>query len=856
MTFDWTGWLLSPASPLLRDVPEPLRLALQSVQHRRAGDLDKAWKSALAAYAMVRDEPAGYQSKAAVEYTLASLYKAQADYGVAIDLYESSYRGHLRADGAASPFAEIVLRGMADAHHKAGHYDKALDACLRALEMTRDVRDVRYAFGCQLLARIRSDVGDIAGAAKAVEEANAVLAKVRGNSPDTALLYAANISQGAAIQVREGDVRDGVARQRQALKLRRRYGRSNGTAIAESLSHLGHAALAVGRHRRARRYLRRALAMHRRQGEHADKARQVIDRMAYGHAGFLLGRKSAETELAAVVADAGVILGESHRITTRAMTSLASVHAAAGRSADALALLSAAVDGENKRIGPIFTTQSDRQRLEYVATLYGARDAALSMLVRDHDLGPDAVAAVLRIVVQRSGLTLDAVVRQRRSVLSGGHPDLSADLGRLREVDESLATATFGATPPPYRTVRAWEQERDRLEARLSSRIPELRRDHDLVTVTVERLAAALPADSLLLQYVRFDHSDDPRRPAREWYGAFALAAGRPESVRFASLGPADDLDAMVDAYRTAIAPRGGRGVRISAAAPPQDWRPLAAELYRAVIAPLNPPPVSRLVVVADGSLHRIPLATLIGPRGTPLVADTILTYLGSARDLLQDRPPAHEGTALVIADPDYGDYGDRRRRAALKPVFHALPGGAEEGRKVAERLGTIAVSGPKASKSVLFTDEPPTVVHLATHGFWLGGLAGSGLALTGANLPGGDGILTTAEIAHLNLTGTGLVVLSACDTGIGAVRDAEGVFGLHRAFTIAGARTVISSLWPIPDRATAELMTAFYDSLRDGEPAAALTRTQAAFAADDRPIREWGAFLCHGGLPSPEDHR
>lgn len=93
--------------------------------------------------------------------------------------------------------------------------------------------------------------------------------------------------------------------------------------------------------------------------------------------------------------------------------------------------------------------------------------------------------------------------------------------------------------------------------------------------------------------------------------------------------------------------------------------------------------------------------------------------------------------------------------------------------------------------------------------------------------------------------------MLSACDSGSGAIRDAEGVFGLCRAFTIAGAHAVISSLWSIPDRPTARLMIGFYDNLQDplnaGDTAAALARTQAAFVAEGRHVREWGAFACYG---------
>ncbi|MFF0772325.1 CHAT domain-containing protein [Nonomuraea wenchangensis] len=845
MTLDWEGWLLNAADALDSDDSQPAKLVRQSLRHRRAGELDKALDCAQAAYALTRTDP-GW--KPFVEHALGSLRKAMGDYGAAIELYESAHAGMTELLGDRSPQAEVVLRALADAHHKAGHFDVAHDYCLRALEQTREARGTRYALGCHLLARILSSIGDYAGAAAANEEANMILARSKDASPDSMALYAANISQGAVYQVRRGDLAEGIALQRKALKLRRRYLAPNDLAIAESLSHLAGAEMAAGHPRRARRHLRKVLAMHQRLGEHTDKARHLSDRLSYGHLNFLLGRRSAEAELVSVLADARESLGEHHQVTVEAMIDVAEVHIVKGRPEEALELLSAAIEGENRRIGPVFATRSDEERLAFVSTLYGARDLALSVLARHPDVAP---AAVLQMVVQRSGLTLDAIVQRRQAILSGKYPDLAADVQRLREIDESLAGLVFGDAPRSFRATRDWEQERDRLQARLAGRIPELRRDHDLVTATVERLADALPAGAILLQYVRFAYSEDPRGRASRRYGAFSLPAGRPGSVRFVDLGPAKDLDRLIDDYRKAIVPATGRGIRIRPPSAEPDWRPLAAGLYRAIIEPLRPPPGARLIVVPDGSLHRIPLAGLIGPQGRPMIADTVITHLGSARDLLLDPRSAPAGPALVIADPDYGDYDQRQRRSAVTPTFRPLPGSAEEGQKVAARLGTAVLTGPDARKNALNTTDPPAILHLATHGFWRGGAIGPGLALAGANLPDDHGILTTPEIAHLNLTGTRLVVLSACDSGSGAIRDAEGVFGLCRAFTIAGAHAVISSLWSIPDRPTARLMINFYDNLQDplnaGDPAAALARTQAAFVAEGRHVREWGAFACYG---------
>lgn len=136
-----------------------------------------------------------------------------------------------------------------------------------------------------------------------------------------------------------------------------------------------------------------------------------------------------------------------------------------------------------------------------------------------------------------------------------------------------------------------------------------------------------------------------------------------------------------------------------------------------------------------------------------------------------------------------------------------------------------------------------------------------SGLALAGANtwlrkgaLPDGaeDGMLTAEDVSALDLSSTELVVLSACDTGLGDARLADGVLGLRRACAIAGARTLVMSLWKVPDDATLELMTGFYQRIMRGEPRAdALREAQRDLASKHPSPLYWGAFICQGD-PGP----
>ena len=160
-------------------------------------------------------------------------------------------------------------------------------------------------------------------------------------------------------------------------------------------------------------------------------------------------------------------------------------------------------------------------------------------------------------------------------------------------------------------------------------------------------------------------------------------------------------------------------------------------------------------------------------------------------------------------------------------------------------------------------------MLHIASHGFFLREATGAqahgatantdtpllraGLALAGANLTGdsgNDGILWALEAARLNLWGTKLVTLSACDTGVGEVRNGEGVYGLRRAFVLAGAETLVMSLWPVSDYMTREMMTAYYTGLRAGLGRGDALR-QAKLAMLRRQGRQhpfyWASFIQSG---------
>jgi CHAT domain-containing protein len=197
---------------------------------------------------------------------------------------------------------------------------------------------------------------------------------------------------------------------------------------------------------------------------------------------------------------------------------------------------------------------------------------------------------------------------------------------------------------------------------------------------------------------------------------------------------------------------------------------------------------------------------------------------------------------------------------------FTLLPGTRDEIHSIDELIRrkagkSIILEGESANEQQLKAARIPDILHIATHGFFISStnqmsnpLLQSGLVLAGVSnkgvedQTGQDGILTALEISALDLTGTKLVVLSACETGLGEIKNGDGVYGLQRAFRLAEAKYVILSLWKVDDTATMKLMELFYSRLMDTNDVV------LSFNTAQKELRKlypepyyWGAFRLIG---------
>lgn len=310
-----------------------------------------------------------------------------------------------------------------------------------------------------------------------------------------------------------------------------------------------------------------------------------------------------------------------------------------------------------------------------------------------------------------------------------------------------------------------------------------------------------------------------------------------------------------------------------------KQYKKTARALHERVFAPLQGAlgKATTVYLAPDGELNRLSFEALVDAEDRYLVETKQFAYLSTGRDVLRPADTPARGT-VVFADPDFKLDAPQRLATAEKLLakklelavaegpgrtlrsvgWKQLAGAAAEARDIDKALAGSAYgpvktfAGAEALEEVFKAMKPPRILHLATHGYFIdheppapqddevrgsgaGAVRGrlrrldspllrSGIVLAGANTAGDkatradDGWLTAEEIALLDLRGTELVVLSACQTGLGDIKTGEGVFGLRRAFVHAGARSLLTSLFEVPDRETRELMRRFYGNLRAGQ--------------------------------------
>ena len=520
---------------------------------------------------------------------------------------------------------------------------------------------------------------------------------------------------------------------------------------------------------------------------------------------------------------------------------------------------------------------SERDRLAFLHTSAGLCPLYFSFVYANPSR-PGLAGKMYDLLVNERGLAAGNAAALRARIFASGDRQAQALLDQLRVRKTQLSTIVTSAHGDPAefnKNITLLTAQVNDIEESLARRAASLPPAKAAPAPNWRDIARALQPGEAAVEYVRF-HFHDGRTFTNTWNYA-ALVLTRDSEPRLIPLGDALAAEKTVyDLFTMQSAPT--RGVS-KAVAPAVSSGPDCYNVFWKLIEPALAG-AKRVYVAGDAVLNQFPIGLFADASGRLLMERYDLRLLNSTKDLLLPQARANSKTAVLVGNAafDLGlPAGGKRSLAALPATQDEVEAVAKTFRSAGWEVQTL--TGGAALKEAVLRQSGPRVLHLATHGFFvstsslerdkvrranLDEMLQSGLFFAGANrtLSGGapvpgkeNGILTSYEAAQLNLEGSELVVLSACETARGQQGDnGEGVFGLRRALQEAGAQAILMSSWSVPDRETQELMALFYQKwLAGADKHEALRQAQLEERAavrqrygKDLPFY-WGAFVLVG---------
>jgi CHAT domain-containing protein/tetratricopeptide (TPR) repeat protein len=789
------------------------------------GDLENALKfyeDALVEFRKVGNR----SSEAAVLNNIGKIYEDTAEWQKALDF--NSRAVEVARNAGDQRLEAIALRNLGLTHEALGENQKSLDYYQRALPLRRVV-------------------GDKAGEAETLKSISSAYAHI--GQVDKALEY-----------------------NEQALDLRKTVGDSRGQAL--TLTSLAETYVAAGDLKKAEETYQTALPLARMVGD-----RRLLSILLNGLADLHTREKKIETAIenyseALTIAQS---LGDRQNVS-KALQGLARANRDLGNLTEAREFISKGVaELEDVRSGVV----SQDLRASYVAARQEAYLLFVDILMRLHQRFPSDGYDALALETSeraRARSLLEMLVEARVDIRRGVDPQL---VSREKQLSQLLQTKSERMLQLPggsagqeqadafNKEIAQLENEYQQVQAEIRKNSPEFAAITQPQPLNAAAIQALLDDDTLLLEY--------SLAPERSY--AWAVT---PRSLQTYELPGRDEIEKsarevyeLVTARSTAKKGESARQKQERIARADAQLPAAIQRLSRLVTKPLQGnPKQKRIVVVADGALQYVPIAMLTlsapGAAYRPLVLDYEIVNVPSAsvlaiqRQTAAQRKPAPKGVA-VFADPVFSIRDARVKSAKNKPaeeyvgdvavatrllehlgddsgtsggtrIIPRLPFTASEAKAIesaAAGFSNLSALDFKASRSTVLNSNLSDYryIHFATHGYLDSerpDLSALVLSLVDENGNPREGFLRAHEIYNLNLPAE-LVVLSACETGLGKDIRGEGLVGLTRGFMYAGASRVAVSLWSVSDKATSELMHDFYQAmLKRGEsPAAALRAAQ-----------------------------
>lgn len=594
-------------------------------------------------------------------------------------------------------------------------------------------------------------------------------------------------------------------------------------------------------------------------------------------------------------------IGTSHSIYTDLCRDFADLYVKTYSLEKAASYFQIALENKIKQIETSLPTFSENERKSFLDNLKELFDdySVFARLYAQQDA--TVIGKLLDLSLVTKGLIFQSSTKIQNQILASNDESLNAMYNEWKEKKRYLAklietlpeTKKKQDITPEKENLLAEEiNELERNLSRRSSAFDNINDTKFTVSLSWKNLQKSLKPKEAIVEIIRTRHHAEFVTDS-VLYLALIIKPDTRKHPEMVVLENGKDLETeYLDDYRNTI-----KGQKNDTQSYGRYWEKIAQKLNG----------IENIYFTPDGVYHQLNLLTLINTNTGQYLQDEIdLRILGNSKDFLKIKdttsPPIQD--AVLLGFPTYNTEdikkdslqflvaqaspilalnftrGDSTLRFLDGEDIRPLPGTKTEVEKIARMFKKANIKaktymGIQATEHNLRAINFPSILHIATHGFFLADvdresndrelligiektkvlenpLLRSGLLLTYAQRAikeGGEGILTAYEAMNLNLNKTELVVLSACETGLGEIRNGEGVYGLQRAFQQAGAKSVLMSLWAVSDRATQKMMSTFYENwlLKKQNKREAFKNAQNTLREEYKYPYYWGAFVMVG---------
>lgn len=774
---------------------------------------------------------------------LGLLYQETGRYDQALHLYREALDRTASVSGTNSPEYAITQSNLALLYRDKGQYDKTETGLTKATSIFKN----HFGEHSPEYAAALNNQADFYRTINKTDEAEKLYIKTqtiyKQDNQSTSLAYALLLNNLGAVTEEAGRLREAEIYYHQSLNLLKILVGEQHAVYATTLNNLALVEQKKGDFSHAEeRYHKDIETVKSTLGTHHPAYASALSNLAglYENTGQYKPAEKLYEEALKVKLET---LGDNHPDIANTRTNLARVKTVLGKTTEAKELWSKALKNYQNQINLFFPFMSEKEKTafyKHIRTKFDQFHAFALQNIRDTEL----VTTLWNNLLENKAILFQNTNKLRQVIYSGKDEQLKQLFSQWQDTKEKLAR--YYSLTEIGLNVDSLNQIINGLEKQLSLRSSEFLKEQDSHAVSIRDIRNTLKENEALIEIVRipgFKPDSGGVYTGKSFYLFLLLkkSSQTPEAILIKNGKEMEGrfLHYYKNTTRLQVEDEYSYGVY---------WEKLAASLQG----------ISRLFMTPDGVYNQInPEILRDMSTGKYVADDKEIIYLSYAKELLDKNQSGNQEKSMALfGNPFFPD----KQLPALPGTSEEVNGIAKAGK--ANGWDILLFENTKANKENLKKLRDVTVLHIASHGYFHADenfeepdqtesgfqnpLLNSGIYLS--NNDSDKGELSAFEAMNLYLDKTELVVLSACETGMGIVKNGEGVYGLQRAFKVAGARHVIMSLWKVDDQTTKKLMIGFYENwLTTKDLRNSFREAKKKLRTEFPDPYNWGAFILTG---------